>query len=153
MRKAFKRILIVGCIIFLAIQFYQPARNTDNGQVLLTHITKIYNVPDSINSILKTSCYDCHSNNSNYLWYDNIQPARMLVENHIKNGKKNLNFSEWGNYSSRKQQSKLERIIKQIKANEMPLSSYTILHKNAILSAKQKEMMIKWIENILQNND
>ena len=137
----------------MLMQLYQPARNTDNWKVLPTHITKIYTVPDSINLILATSCNDCHSNNTHYPWYSYIQPVRFMMESDIKNGKENLNFSEWGSYSKRKQQSKLDRIIKQIKSNEMPLLAYTFIHKNATLSAKQKEMKVDWIKNIFQNND
>ena len=61
------------------------------------------------------------------------------MESHIKEGKENLNFNEWGNYSSRKQNNKLDRIVKQIKSDEMPLASYTLIHKNAILTATQKK--------------
>lgn len=71
-----------------------------------------------------------------------------MVEHHISNAKKELNFSEWGNYSSRKQQTKLDRIIKQIRANEMPISSYTALHKNAILSEANKQELISWINTL-----
>jgi hypothetical protein len=146
MKKIIKRIVVVGFILFLLMQLYQPAYNSDSGQVLPTHFTKIYNVPANVQTILQTSCYDCHSNNTNYPWHSYIQPVRMLMESHIKNGKKDLNFSEFGNYSNRKQISKLEAISKQIKSNEMPLSSYTFIHKNAILSSSQKQEVINWIQ-------
>lgn len=144
-KKIFKKVLFIVVICLLLVQFYQPARNVDNGQVLVVHFQKVYTVPNNIATILQNSCYDCHSNNTNYRWYDYIQPARIMVEHHISNAKKDLNFSEWGNYSSRKQQTKLDRIIKQVKANEMPLGSYTLLHKNAILSTSQKNELINWL--------
>ena len=130
------------------VQFYQPARNTNNGQVLVVHFEKVYTVPNNIATILQNSCYDCHSNNTKYRWYDFIQPARLLVELHIKNGKENLNFSEFGNYSKRKQINKLSRIVKQIKANEMPLPSYTFLHSNAKINASQKQALISWADSL-----
>jgi hypothetical protein len=147
MKKVFKRILFIGLTIFVLIQFYQPARNRDGGQVSDMHFIKIYNVPDSINNILKIACYDCHSNNTNYPWYAYIQPARWFMERHIKEGKANLNFSEFGNYSLRKQANKIDRMAKQIKNNEMPLASYTMIHRNAILSASQKATIINWVNN------
>jgi hypothetical protein len=67
------------------------------------------------------------------------------MEEHIKDGKKDLNFNEFGKYSKRKQENKLEAIIKQIKSDEMPLPSYTLLHKNAIVTPAQKEEVINWI--------
>lgn len=68
------------------------------------------------------------------------------MKNHINKGKENLNFNEYGNYSKRKQNSKLKAINKQIELNEMPLASYTLIHKNAILSSSQKQEVMNWIE-------
>ncbi len=153
MKRIFRKILIIGVVIFLLMQLYQPGRNKDNGAVLPSHITKLYHVPDSVQVILAATCYDCHSNNTKYPWYSYIQPARFIMERHIRNGKKDLNFSEFGNYSKRRQESKLERIIKQVKSGEMPLTSYTILHKNSKLTSKQKETIINWIDSILKSNE
>ncbi len=130
------------------MQLYQPARNESYEQELTANFTKMYDVPKNVETILRTSCYDCHSNNTNYPLYSYIQPARFFMEEHIKDGKKDLNFNEFGKYSKRKQENKLEAIIKQIKSNEMPLSSYTMIHKNATLSATQKKEIINWISQL-----
>jgi hypothetical protein len=148
MKKIIKKIFVIGLILFLLMQLYQPAHNSDNGQVLPTHITKVYNIPANVQTILQTSCYDCHSNNTNYPWHSYIQPVRLLMESHIKKGKKDLNFSEFGNYSKRKQESKLKAMGKQIKSDEMPLSSYTLIHRNAILTTTGKEELINWINEV-----
>ncbi len=148
MKKIIKKILIIGSVIFLLIQLYQPARNLAYEQDLTANFTKVYTVPENVKTILRTSCYDCHSNNTNYPWYSYIQPVRMVMESHINEGKENLNFNEWGNYSSRKQNNKLDRIVKQIKSDEMPLSSYTLIHRNAILTPTQKKEVINWIQKI-----
>lgn len=153
MKRILKKILIIGLVIFLLMQLYQPARNKDNGALLPSHITKLYHVPDSVQVIFAATCYDCHSNNTRYPWYSYIQPARFMMERHIRNGKKDLNFSEFGNYSKRRQESKFESIIKQVRAGEMPLTSYTILHKNSKLTSKQKETVINWIDSILKSNE
>ena len=151
MKISVKKIFILGFVIFLLIQFYQPARSLDYGQVLPTHFNKIYTVPSDVESILRTSCYDCHSNNTEYPWYSYIQPARLFLDSHIKEGKENLNFSTFGDYSQRKQENKLERIVKQIKSDEMPLATYTRMHKNAILSQENKRLLITWMENTRDN--
>jgi len=130
------------------MQLYQPARNLDYGQVLPVHIEKVYVMPQNVQKILSTSCYDCHSNNTHYPWYSYIQPARAFLDSHIKDGKKDLNFSEFGNYSKRKQQNKLKSIVKEIKSGGMPLSSYTLIHRNAIITAAQKQEIITWINTI-----
>ena len=146
MKKIIKKILFIGVIIFLLMQLYQPTRNFGFESDLTANFTRAYNVPKNVEHILRTSCYDCHSNNTNYPWYSYVQPGRSFMESHIKGGKKDLNFYEFGNYSKRKQQSKLEAIVKQIKSDEMPLSSYTLIHKNAILSSSQKQEVINWIQ-------
>lgn len=148
MKKAIRKIAIIALIIFLLMQLYQPARNLDYGQVLPVHIEKLYVMPQNVQKILSTSCYDCHSNNTHYPWYSYVQPARAFLDSHIKDGKKDLNFSEFGNYSKRKQQNKLKSIVKEIRSGGMPLSSYTLIHRNAILTAAQKQEIITWINTI-----
>jgi len=151
MKKRIRKILLICGPVFLLMQIYQPARNKDDGQILPSHITELYKVPDSISRIFARSCFDCHSNNTRYPWYSYIQPARLFMERHIRNGKKELNFSEFGNYSKRRQESKLESISKQVESGEMPLASYTWLHKNSKLTQQQKEMIINWVDTTLKN--
>ena len=147
MKKVLKIILAIVLFIFIAIQFYQPALNVDKGQVYTTDFTQFYKMPVQIKAMFQTSCYDCHSNNTNYPWYANIQPMGWLLANHIKDGKAELNFNEFGSYSQRRQQSKLKSIVSQIKDDEMPLASYTMLHKNAKLTKEQKALIIDWALN------
>jgi len=153
MKKKIKVIAIALLVLFIAIQFYQPARNVDDGQVATMDIAQSYNMPDKVKMILQTSCYDCHSNNTHYVWYDFIQPARMLVENHIRNGKKELNFDEWGSYSDRKKERLLNSMKKQIETDEMPLYSYTLLHGNAKLDEKEFQTIIFWLDQQISFND
>lgn len=146
MKYFIRKTFVIGLIIFLLMQLYQPVRNTFSGQVLTTDITKVYDVPKDVQTILTTSCYDCHSNNTAYPWYSYIQPARMFLDGHITEGKEELNFSEFGSYSKRKQESKLKAIVSQVKSGEMPLKSYTLMHQDAKLSVENKKVVIDWIE-------
>ena len=138
-------ILFVILIVFIIIQFIRPARNT-SGQVLQTDISKIYSIPQNVSSLLKNACYDCHSNNTNYPWYTNIQPVGWLLAADIKNGKAKLNFSEFGSFSSRRQISKLRNIENRIKDGTMPLPAYQLMHKDARLTKEEKELLIDWIQ-------
>ena len=148
MRKHIKKIAWFGLIIFLLMQCYQPARNSSYEQYFSSNFTEVYKVPKNIETTLRTSCYDCHSNNTDYPWYSYIQPVRLFMDGHINEGKKELNFNEFGNYSNRKQRSKLEAIRKQIQSDEMPLRSYTVIHKNAVLTSAQKEEIVNWVNSI-----
>ena len=141
------KILITAGAIFIVMQFIQPVHNK-SSQILTTDISRIYNVPDSVQKILKNSCYDCHSNNTIYPWYFNIQPAGWLLTNHVKNGKENLNFSEFGSYSTRKQANKLRAISQSVTDGSMPISSYLFVHHDARLTNQQKEVIISWTQII-----
>ncbi|MBD3904982.1 heme-binding domain-containing protein [Chryseobacterium sp. Ch-15] len=149
MKKLVKKVLLTLFALFLLIQLYQPARNIHEGQAPSDGFSSFYKAPKNIQNILQNSCYDCHSNNTNYPAYSYIQPARYLMEKHIKEGKEELNFDEWTTYSVRKQRNKLNGIIEQIEGDKMPLDSYILLHKNAKLSGEQKVEMINWL-NLIQ---
>ncbi len=139
--------LLALLIVVIAIQFIQPARN-QNGQVMKTDITKIFEVPKNVLITLKTSCYDCHSNKTQYPWYSKIQPGGWWMASHIQAGKSELNFSEFGDYTNRRQQSKLKSIINSIEDGTMPLPSYTLIHKNAILLDGDKRNLKKWANSM-----
>jgi hypothetical protein len=83
-----KKILLVSGVILIAIQFIQPSHNKSD-RLLSTDISKMFIVPDSVQALLKMACYDCHSSNTNYPWYSNIQPGGWFMSNHIKEAKKN----------------------------------------------------------------
>jgi hypothetical protein len=115
---------------------------------LATDISKMLNVSDSVQAILKKACYDCHSNNTNYPWYVSIQLMGWLMAKHIKQGKAVLNFSGFGNYTARKQLSKLTGIANSIRDDNMPLASYKWVHKNARLDADERELIINWVQQL-----
>lgn len=142
-----KTIKIISGIVFvfIAIQFIRPARNISN-QILATDIIKTVSVSDSVQAVLKKACYDCHSNNTNYPWYSNIQPIGWFLANHVSEGKRRLNFSEFGSYTQRRQLSKLNDIANEVQDGGMPLSSYTLTHKEARLTANEKSLVIKWAQ-------
>lgn len=148
MHRSTKRFLGVVFILFFLIQFYQPERNIENTTSEKIDFLFYTNAPDEIQYLIYTSCYDCHSNKTVYPWYSNIQPFRILIDKHIKNGKKNLNFSDWGSYSKRKKETKTKRIIKEIISNQMPLKSYILIHKNADLDTNQKKSIVDWLQTI-----
>ncbi len=148
--KLFKKILLALMIVFCIIQFIQPAHNTSE-QVVPADITKIYTVPDSVKHVLKIACYDCHSDNTRYPIYTYVQPVGWFMARHVKLGKADLNFSEFGTYSIRKQQSKLKAIINTIRENEMPLTSYKLMHADARLFKEEKELIMNWA-TVTKNN-
>lgn len=134
-------------VAFVGIQFVPTARNQSNT-VPSTDFMLVNNVPETIQKKLEVSCYDCHSNNTQYPWYNKIQPVAWFLEDHIKEGKAELNFNEWDSLSSRRKASKLRSIIKQIESGEMPLDSYTLIHKDAKVSEAEAEELISFITQL-----
>ncbi len=130
-------------LAFVAIQFYRPDRNISK-RVSPYAITKQVPVPAAVQGLLKNACYDCHSNNTRYPWYMDVQPVAWFMSDHIREGKKELNFDEFGTYPGRRQLSKLKSLAGSIKDGSMPLSSYNLMHREARLSEKEKEMINDW---------
>jgi len=142
-----KKILYAVLAILVVIQFIRPAKNEGEleGQ---SDISKKYEVPADVHAILKTSCYDCHSNKTTYPWYVNIQPIGWWLQHHVNEGKEELNFSEFATYTEKRAKHKFEEIADEVKEGEMPISSYTIIHHNAVLTAEQNKLVVEWAEKL-----
>lgn len=141
--KIFKKILIFLLLVFIIIQFFRPEKNvqtTISSNDIVAHMA----VPVNVQNILYKACYDCHSNNTTYPWYAEVQPAAWWLDDHIKEGKKELNFNEFASFRLRRQFHKLEEITEVIKDKEMPLESYTVIHSDADLTQEERETLISW---------
>jgi hypothetical protein len=145
-----KKILLTILLVFIAMQFIRPAKNYSNA-VQKNDMATNFNVPSNVAGILKTSCYDCHSNNTRYPWYANIQPVGWMLANHVKDGKDELNFNDFTTYSKRRQLSKIKSVQNSIKDGSMPLSSYTLLHHNAKLSEDRKALLVEWTAKVIDS--
>src|ERR1044071_9017753 len=142
-----KKILLVLLVILVLIQFFHPAKNASSAEQK-NYIGKAFNIPADVKSILEKACMDCHSNNPRYPWYAKVQPVDWWLTHHVNNGKKELNLDEYTNRSLRYQYHKMEEVAEQVKNGNMPLNSYTWMHKGAILSEQEKTTLINWAESI-----
>jgi hypothetical protein len=144
MKKYFKPILLGLLAIFLLAQFIRPAKNLSND--LANDISKKYPIPDSVQAILKIACNDCHSNYTVYPWYAEVQPVASWLANHVEEGKEHLNFSSFTARRVAVQNHKFEEIIGIVREGEMPLGSYTWVHRDAILTETQKQTLLSWAQ-------
>lgn len=145
-RRVVKKILITLILVFIIMQFFQPDKN-NNGGNLSNDITTEVPMPDTVQRLFVLACYNCHSNNTRYPWYSNIQPVGWWLKDHIDEGKSELNFNEFAAYETRKQLKMLKKIKRSIQENWMPLGSYTWMHAEARLNATQKKIIIEWVDN------
>jgi Haem-binding domain len=144
-----RKILLFMLVVLVVMQLFRPKLTNIATVASAGNINNSFTVPADIDQVLKTSCYDCHSNKTTYPWYASIQPVGWWLEDHINEGKKELNFDEFGKYNLRRQYKKLEEISEQVEEGEMPLSSYTIIHTNSKLTPEQKRQVVGWSDQLL----
>lgn len=141
MRKVIKVLLVLALVALVAIQFIRPEKNSE-GYKSVTTFESETKPSAEVAAILKESCYDCHSNQTQYPWYAEVAPFSLWLEDHIIDGKKHFNVSAWSDYSVKKKEHKLEEFVEMIEKDEMPLRSYTIIHGN--LSEDDKKLLLQW---------
>ena len=139
------KIVIGVLVVLIVIQFIRPNRNNGNafGRNDISHDVQM---PDSVLKILTKSCFDCHSNQTSYPWYSEINPVSWWLNHHINEGKQELNFSEFVAYDDSTKLKKLKEIAEEVQEQKMPLESYLILHKDAKLNQNQISILISWTE-------
>lgn len=149
LKKGLRVIFVILLAAFILIQFIRPPKN--NGEEVAENlITAKYQIPQHVQEILKVACYDCHSNTTHYPWYFSIQPIAWVVADHITEGKKELNFSTFVTDPVWRQYKKFKEIGKEVKDGDMPIPSYTWLHRDAVLSAAQKLTVENWASNAMK---
>ena len=134
-------------MVFIIIQFFPINKSnpiTNEGMDFL----KIKNTPEPIAKLIRNSCYDCHSNETKYPLYSNIQPVAWLLKNHIDEGRKELNFSTFATYEPKRQAQKLEEAAEYVEQKKMPLESYTLGHSDAKLSDEQRKQLVNYFRMV-----
>jgi hypothetical protein len=144
MKKALKVVLLILAVGFIAIQFFQIDKT--NPQIVQANtLESSVTVPPDVAMVLGRSCNDCHTNNTVYPWYANVQPFGWFLKDHIDEGKRKLNLSEFSTYAGRKKVKKLEEICEQVESAEMPLPSYLWIHRDAVLKDTEKKALCDWV--------
>lgn len=141
--KIFKWTAIVVVCLLVIAQFKRPPKTNpavDPAQTLEAHVQ----LDPKVSAILNRSCYDCHSNKTRWPWYANVAPVSWFVIDHVNEGRRDLNFSEWGKYSSNDRRGQLGQLCELVTEGWMPLSSYTPLHPAAKLSDEDKKVLCEW---------
>jgi cytochrome c551/c552 len=143
--RVLKWLVIVLLVAFVGIQFIRPARTNpaiDPAQPIEAHVQ----MSPEVASILARSCNDCHSNKTVWPWYTNVAPVSWWLSNHVNEGRKELNMSEWGRLPRDRQERKLRQMCDEVTDGMMPLSSYLPMHPKARLSEQDKKTLCDWTE-------
>jgi hypothetical protein len=135
-------LLLAGLVV---IQFFRPERNSGEADGENDLIVQL-GITGEVAVILKTSCYDCHSNRTRYPWYSSIAPVSWYLEHHIIKAKEELNFSEFGTLRKSVQVGALSHISEEVGAGSMPLKSYLLIHRDARLDEGKREILVEWAD-------
>lgn len=138
-----KIVLIVVIVLLVCIQFIRIDQSVPYTNPRSEYFV-VASVPPAVQSIMKESCFDCHSNHTTYPWYANVAPVSWMLKNHINEGREHINFSEWGNYNTDDRYKMLEECLEEIEDNKMPLRPYVLMHPQAKLSSEEKETLRQW---------
>lgn len=145
MNKILKVIVLIVIVAFIVVQFFQPEKNS--AELTSNHLFQNEKVPADVMNTLKNACMDCHSDQTHYLWYHKISPVSWMIYEHIKDGKKELNFSTWGEQDAYDKFGAFEDISKEVERKTMPLKSYTFMHSKARLSDEERKTLVDWAKS------
>lgn len=145
-RSIARPLLIGGAVLFAALQAVRPEKNLGPAATGPDSFVARLQAPPEIRQLLDVSCHDCHSEFTRYPWYAEIQPAGWFLWWHVRNGKNALNLSEFGRLSESAQAKRLKYMVEAMQEHEMPLASYTLIHRDAQLSAEQIARFSAWAE-------
>ncbi len=142
-----KKIAYLILFVLLVIQFFRIDKTNPTIATAL-EFTTVNNTPNGVKSILQGTCFDCHSNETKYPWYSNIQPIAWWMKNHINEGREELNFSEWADYSDKKKAKILEECMEMIQEKEMPPAYYAYMHSAAKLDDSKHKLLLDYFSGL-----
>ena len=143
--KVLRWLLVIVICALVIVQFIRPARTNPAIDPSQTVEARLQLTPEAA-AILDRSCNDCHSNKTRWPWYSNVAPVSWFVIDHVNEGRENLNFSEWGRYTTRDNDGLLKQICREVKSGTMPLSSYTPMHPGSELSTQDRQTLCAWTD-------
>ncbi|HEX8473320.1 MAG TPA: heme-binding domain-containing protein [Pyrinomonadaceae bacterium] len=137
--------VMVAAFVFVAIQVMRPEKvnsPVDEARAIEAHLK----LTPEVETIFERSCNDCHSQKTDWPWYSNVAPVSWFVVDHVNHGRRHLDFSDWARYDREDADQMLEAICQLTKHGSMPMSSYTLMHRDAKLSIEDVQTLCGWSE-------
>lgn len=149
MGKKFKIVLLVLVGIFLIIQVI-PSNRPANEPVAGVDFFQQYAVPERVETIIRTSCFDCHSQEVSYPWYSYVAPVSWLVSRDVRFGRANLDFSRWHELDKKDKIKLAGEIGEEVEQGLMPMPIYLVMHSDATLSPEDQQLILEWSEALAE---
>lgn len=139
------RVVLLALLVALIVaQFIRPKSMANPRVDEAKTLYAVEQVPPEVRSILDRSCNDCHSSRTAWPWYAQIAPVSWFLADHVKDGRREMNVDEWGDYTFRRRARKLQETCEQVEQHEMPIKSYLRLHRDATLSDADRKALCDW---------
>ena len=143
-----KKFIWIALVALVVIIQFIPANRPETMQDESGDLLTVEKVSEDIEQLLRTSCYDCHSNQTNYPFYAYLAPVSWLVVRDVKKGREELNLSDWGTKDKVGKAKILTGIIDEVEDGDMPMPIYTAIHRNAKLDSLQRKQIIEWANEL-----
>jgi hypothetical protein len=143
-----KRAALLLLVVFVGVQFYRPEKNISSKTPGQEDFLVKHNAPAEVRRLFAVACYDCHSNNTRYPWYAEIQPLGWWLTKHVDEGRDELDLSSLGEAPAKKQAKRIDAMIDVISDHSMPLPSYTWIHRDAVLDATRIKLLNDWLGQV-----
>ncbi len=148
-----RRFKVIGLIVLViaTAQLIRPDRHNPPVDSQQTFQARMHPDPQ-VAQVMERSCSDCHSNRTAWPWYSGVAPFSWVVADDVREGRAHLNFSQWGKYDPKKSADLLKDICEMVRRGDMPLWSYTLLHKGTRLTPAQRAAVCGWTKLALDNS-
>ena len=146
MRRTTLTLLCAPALLFLfSALAHRPPENPRTNPELA--IENSIHVPPPVQALLKNACYDCHSSQTKWPWYESLPVLSDLIQRDVKKGRAALNFSEWSVSAGARPAraaSVLTAACIAVQYGVMPKSPYPYMHSEARLTPADKQMLCDW---------
>ncbi|MEO8588580.1 MAG: heme-binding domain-containing protein [Flavobacteriales bacterium] len=139
-------LLVLGVVLVLS-QFLQPDRTAPKDDPVLD-VVSLTAASDTVADLLHAACYDCHGNTTTYPWYSYVTPVNFWLQQHVNEGREELNLSEWGSHKEKWQRHKAKEAVEMLEEGSMPPANYTWLHQEAVITSEERRVLIAFFQEL-----
>jgi len=139
------KVVIAGAAVFAGLQAVPVDRSNPPVEASRT-IFVSETLPAKVESVLRRSCQDCHSNQTRWPWYSYLAPMSWIVAHDVHAAPRQMNLSEWAGYSAKKREEKLNGICEQVVNGDMPEGKYALIHRRARVTEDEHAVICQWVE-------
>jgi len=138
--NAILRYALIGIAVLLLVAQFVPVDRSNPP------VAAAVDAPEDVMATLRRSCWDCHSNETDWPWYAYVAPVSWRVSEHVHEGREHVNFTDWADYDTEDLDEIYEEIADEVRKEGMPLKDYLLAHRNAVLTNADRERLVGWAE-------